>query len=114
MERWKRDFAIVWVGQFLSILSFNLVWPFFPLYIQEITGSTATESAVWASILISSSSLLMAICGPMWGVLSDRYGRKAMVVRSMISGSVTLTMMGFAQTLWQVWVLRALQGVMTG
>ncbi|NIV34672.1 MAG: MFS transporter, partial [Anaerolineae bacterium] len=51
---------------------------------------------------------------PIWGTLSDRYGRKLMVQRAMFGGAVTLAAMGFAQDVWQLAVLRAIQGMLTG
>ncbi len=114
MHGWKRDFSALWAGQFLSLFAFNLVWPFLPLYLQEVGEVTPTEAAIWASVLVSTSSLAMAVTQPIWGVLADRYGRKLMVQRSMLSGAIILTLTGLAQSITQIWVLRVAQGALTG
>jgi len=56
----------------------------------------------------------MAVFGPIWGMLSDRYGRKLMVMRAMFSGALLMGLVGFAQTVEHVLILRLLQGVFTG
>jgi len=49
-----------------------------------------------------------------WGMLSDRYGRKIMVTRAMFGGAVIICLMGFVQNVYQLTVLRAIQGMLTG
>ena len=56
----------------------------------------------------------MAIFAPIWGSVADRYGRKLMVQRAMFGGAVVLTAMGFVQNVWQLAILRAIQGMLTG
>jgi DHA1 family multidrug resistance protein-like MFS transporter len=56
----------------------------------------------------------MALIAPVWGMLSDRYGRKIMVTRAMFGGAVIICLMGFIQNVYQLTVLRAIQGMLTG
>jgi DHA1 family multidrug resistance protein-like MFS transporter len=51
---------------------------------------------------------------PLWGFLSDRYGRKIMMMRATVSAMIVLTLMGFAQTVQSVALLRLVQGFFTG
>ncbi|MCK9910649.1 MFS transporter, partial [Microbacteriaceae bacterium K1510] len=51
---------------------------------------------------------------PLWGSLADRKGRKLMVLRSTLAISLFTCMMGFAQAVWQLLVIRMLQGVFSG
>jgi DHA1 family multidrug resistance protein-like MFS transporter len=46
--------------------------------------------------------------------LSDRYGRKVMVVRAMLGGAVVVSLMGFVSNVWQLVILRAVQGTLSG
>ncbi|MEI6502543.1 MAG: MFS transporter, partial [Armatimonadota bacterium] len=50
----------------------------------------------------------------MWGVLADRYGRKLMVMRSMLGGVLVLGLMAYVQNVYQLLGLRILQGILTG
>jgi MFS family permease len=56
----------------------------------------------------------MAIASPLWGILGDRYGRKPMLLRSMLGGAITVGLIFFAQNPAQLVVLRLLQGATSG
>jgi MFS family permease len=56
----------------------------------------------------------MAIASPIWGVLGDRFGRKPMLIRSMVGGAVFVGLMFLAQTPTQLVILRFLQGATSG
>jgi MFS family permease len=56
----------------------------------------------------------MAIASPLWGLLGDRWGRKPMLVRSMVGGAITVGLMAFVQNPEQLVILRFLQGATSG
>jgi DHA1 family multidrug resistance protein-like MFS transporter len=56
----------------------------------------------------------MAVISPVWGVLADRHGRKIMVVRAALSAAVIIGLMGLVTSVWQLLLLRVLQGMLTG
>jgi DHA1 family multidrug resistance protein-like MFS transporter len=56
----------------------------------------------------------MAIASPIWGVLGDRYGRKPMLIRSMVGGALTVGLIYFAQSPTELLILRFLQGATSG
>ncbi len=56
----------------------------------------------------------MTIASPIWGVLGDRFGRKPMLIRSMVGGAIFVGLMFLAQTPTQLVVLRFLQGATSG
>jgi MFS family permease len=56
----------------------------------------------------------MAIASPIWGVLGDRYGRKPMLIRSMLGGAITVGLIFFAQNPAQLVILRLAQGATSG
>lgn len=69
---------------------------------------------LWVAASASSSGLSMAIASPIWGILGDRYGRKPMLLRSMLGGAITVGLIFFAQNPAQLVVLRLLQGATSG
>ena len=114
MEVWRRNLYIIWVSQLIAISGFSIVFPFLPYYIQELGVTELREVELWSGVLMATQAITMAIFAPIWGTLSDRYGRKLMVQRAMFGGAVTLAAMGFVQDVWQLAVLRAIQGMLTG
>jgi DHA1 family multidrug resistance protein-like MFS transporter len=114
VEAWRRNLYIIWVSQLVAISGFSIVFPFLPYYVQELGVTQLHEVELWSGVLFATQAVTMAIFAPIWGVLSDRYGRKLMVQRAMFGGAVVLAAMGFVQNVWQLAVLRAIQGMLTG
>jgi MFS family permease len=56
----------------------------------------------------------MAIASPIWGIFGDKYGRKPMLIRSMVGGALTVGLIYFAQTPTELFILRFLQGATSG
>lgn len=114
MAPWKKTFYSAFFAQMLSIMGFSFAMPFLPFYIRELGVHSESELRMWAGIATAAPGITLAIFQPLWGVLSDRYGRKVMVIRSMFGGAIVLVLMAFVQNVGQLVVCRLLQGVVTG
>jgi MFS transporter, DHA1 family, multidrug resistance protein len=114
LELWERTAWIAAVTQFFTLIGFGLGLPFLPMYVQVLGVSERPQVALWSGVLSGSAALSMAVLAPVWGVLADRYGRKPMLVRSMLGGAVTVGLMGFVADVWQLEILRVVQGAVTG
>ncbi len=114
MPNWKITLAAAWVAQFLCIVGFSAVGPFYPFYIRTLGVTDVNQVTLWAGILASTGAVSMALMSPIWGVLADRRGRKIMVVRATFGGALVLGAMAFVQSVQQLFVLRLLQGMLTG
>lgn len=113
MEPWKRDLYILWVCSFVLQLGFSLIMPFLPLYLEELNvHGSAVE--LWSGVIFSANFVMMAIFAPIWGSLSDRVGRKPMMLRSAFGMGLVVWLMGLVQSAPQLLGLRLLQGVASG
>ncbi|MCF7838597.1 MAG: MFS transporter [Candidatus Marinimicrobia bacterium] len=114
MNTWKRTFVSAFVAQVLSIVGFSFALPFLPFFIGELgVGDTASQ-AWWAGVTLAATGLTLALFAPLWGYLADRFGRKAMVIRSMFCGTLVLVLMSYSRTIGHLFILRLLQGALTG
>ncbi|HCL28184.1 MAG TPA: MFS transporter [Candidatus Latescibacteria bacterium] len=111
---WRRNFYALWVAEVVAIIGFHAVQPFLPYYIQEFDVADLGEALIWAGRMGTAAGLAMAISAPIWGSLADRYGRKPMVVRSMIGGGISVILMAYVTTVEQLLVTRVLQGALAG
>jgi MFS transporter, DHA1 family, multidrug resistance protein len=111
---WRPTLFVMFVAQLLSIVGFAFVLPFIPFYIREIGVTDEKLVPVWAGILGAAASLTMTIFSPIWGWLSDRYGRKLMVERAMFAGAVTTMAMGMVGNVYQLLILLLVSGAFTG
>ena len=111
---WKRTVYIIFFAQMISMIGFSSVFPFLPLYIKTLGTKTAISAEFYAGLAISGQAFTMMIASPIWGFLADQWGRKAMVVRSMLGGGIVLWLMAFARSAEELVLLRMLQGVISG
>ncbi len=114
LERWQKTLLIVFLAQLFSAVGFSTIFPFLPLYIEELGSVTGASVEVLSGLVISSQAFTMMLAAPFWGALADRHGRKLMVVRATLGGSVVLGLMAFVHSSEELIILRAVQGLVTG
>jgi len=114
MIDWRKNLFMLWICQVLSLMGFSFALPFTPLYIREMGITDPEVLRLWSGLLMAGSGVPMAIMMPIWGFLSDRWGRKPMTLRANLGGAVVLFAMGLVRTPELLLVLRMVQGVFTG
>jgi DHA1 family multidrug resistance protein-like MFS transporter len=115
MTEWKRNLWVVWLSQFMSIMSFAFAIPFVPFYMQEELGITDPGAVkFWVAVFAAAAPLTLALFSPLWGMLADRFGRRPMLLRAYLGGAVVLSLMGSVHSVEALVLLRLLQGVFTG
>jgi MFS transporter, DHA1 family, multidrug resistance protein len=110
----RLSFGVLLVSQLLATTAFMFVVPFMPLYVQQLGVEDPESAAAWAGFINGASGATMAIVAPLWGKLSDRLGRKLMLLRATLAAAVVVGSMGFVSGPWQLLGLRLLQGTLTG
>ncbi|MBU7004813.1 MAG: MFS transporter [Theionarchaea archaeon] len=101
--------------QFVSTLSLTFINAFITLFIfYDIGVGSLSQAAVWSGLSTFVAGSCLAIASPFWGYMTDRYGAKWMMVRVLITHSVTTALLSFAGSVEMVVVLRALRGFMGG
>jgi DHA1 family multidrug resistance protein-like MFS transporter len=88
--------------------------PFLPLFIAQLGVTDVGDVAVWTGLSLGITPGLTALLAPLWGRLADRYGKKIMVERSLVSFVVLMTAMAFVTRAWHVLLIRVVQGVFAG
>lgn len=111
---WRRNQLVVVIVTFVGFTGSTLVMPFLALYIQQLGVTDTGEVALWTGLTLGSTPAITALCAPFWGRVADRYGNKILVQRSLLSFVIVMAAMGYAQSAWQLFVLRALQGLVAG
>src|SRR4051794_35669551 len=98
----------------MGYTGFTLVMPFLPLFIGQLGVSDVGAVAMWTGLSLGITPGLTALLAPAWGRLGDRFGRKIMVERSLVSFVVLFAAMAFVRRPWQVLAVRAAQGLFAG
>ena len=99
----------IFLTVFVDLIGFGIVVPLLPFY-----GEHFHASPEIVTLLMASYSFTQFIFAPFWGRLSDRYGRKPILVISLAGISASYLWIGFATALWELIAARAFAGVMAG
>ncbi|HTM25395.1 MAG TPA: MFS transporter [Vicinamibacterales bacterium] len=106
-------FAVT-AASFIGFMGFTLVMPFLPLYFNLLGVSDLGRVAMWSGLSLGVTPALTALLAPFWGRLADRFGRKIMVERSLVSFVVFMAATAFVTRPWHVFALRAILGLFAG
>lgn len=115
LDRWKINLAVLWIGNFLVMAGMTMITPFLSLYLQQDLGVVGEHAiGVWAGLIFAANFVTSFFFQPLWGKLSDRYGRKVMLLRSGFGMSIVMVLMGFAATPLHLLLLRMANGIISG
>ncbi len=107
----RSPLIVIFTTVFIDLVGFGIVIPVLPFY-AEGTVFNATPRTV--GFLFASYSIMQLIAAPILGRLSDRYGRRPVLLISIIGTGIGFLILGFATTLWMLFVGRILDGITGG
>ena len=99
---------MLFVTMFIVMVGFGIIFPIIP-FISINMGANPFE----IGLLMASYSLMQFIFSPFWGSLSDRIGRKPVILIGLSGVAITLTIFGFATQLWMLFAARILGGILS-
>ncbi len=101
--------AILFLIVFVDLVGFGLLIPLLPFYVQRVGAGPEL-----ITVVLGLYSLAQFVSGPIWGRLSDRFGRKPILVLTSAGLAVSYVMLGYADTLVSLIVARVFGGLMGG
>lgn len=107
----NRALAFIFITVLIDAIGFGVVIPVFPDLIVKLTGRNlahAAEVSGWIAFLYASVQFLM---GPVIGGLSDRFGRRPVLLASLAAFSLDYVVMAYAPTLWWLVAARVVAGI---
>ncbi len=110
---WKRNLYVLWLGVFFCSTAYSMVIPFMSLFIAHDLGVTE-HLTLWSGIAFGITFLAGALISPYWGSLSDKYGRKPMLLRSGFALSAVYLLYFFVKDPYQLIAVRILSGLLAG
>jgi len=115
LHPWQRTLYTVVASQIAVLIGFGIATPFLPFFIQELGVTNFKDVAFWTGFINSVPPLAQAAAAPVWGMLADRYGRKPMLIRSLLGGGVMFLVIAFfARTVPQLAIMRTIQMMLAG
>lgn len=99
---------LLFLVMFLVMVGFGIIIPVLPFYAEEI-GATPTE----LGLLMAVYSLMQLLFAPMWGRISDRIGRKPVMILGIAGLAVSFFMMAGSTDLWMLFAARIIGGFLS-
>lgn len=107
----RSPLLVIFITVFIDLVGFGIVIPVLPFY-AEGTKFGATPREV--GLLFASYSIMQLIFAPVLGRLSDKYGRRPVLLVSILGTSLGFLILGFATTLWMLFAGRIIDGISGG
>lgn len=96
---------------FLDVLAFGIAIPVLPEIIRQMTEGSADLAARWTGLLMAGFAFMQFVFAPILGALSDRFGRRTILLASAFGAALDHLVVVFAPTVWWLLVGRMLCGV---
>lgn len=111
MHPQKNAFWFIVITVFLDTIGFGLLIPVGPRLIMYLTGWTEQQAAPYVGLLMATYAVLQFICSPVLGALSDRFGRRPVLLVALLGSGIDYIAMALSPTLWLFFLTRALNGM---
>ena len=104
----RRAMILLFLTMFIIMVGFGVIMPILPFYAESM-GATATH----LGLLFASYSIVQFFFSPFWGRMSDRVGRKPMILLGLVGFGISFFLFGLADSLWMLFAARTLGGVLS-
>jgi DHA1 family tetracycline resistance protein-like MFS transporter len=101
----------IFISVMLDSMGIGLIMPVMPDLIQEVEGQGIGGAAVWGGILATIFAAMQFLFGPTLGSLSDRYGRRPILIISLVIMAFNYVLMALAFTIWLLIIARVIGGI---
>ncbi len=105
---WNRKTITLFFTLVVVMMGFGIIIPILPFYVESL-GASGQD----LGILMAIFSFAQFIFAPIWGGLSDRYGRKPILMVGVIGNALTQVLFGLSNTIWMMFAARALSGILS-
>lgn len=104
--------GFIFVTLLIDVIGFGIIIPVLPKLIMHLTGETLSHASQIGGWLMFAYALMQFLCAPVLGGLSDRYGRRPILLFSLFGFGIDYVFQAFAPTIGWLFVGRLLAGVM--
>lgn len=95
---------------FLDAMGIGLIFPVMPALLTEVTGSSLGGAALWGGLISTAFAVMQFLCGPLVGNLSDRFGRRPVLLASLAVMALDYVVMALAHSVWLLLLGRVVAG----
>ncbi|GAB4074891.1 multidrug efflux MFS transporter [Barrientosiimonas marina] len=104
----------MWVANFFVGGSLTMVLPFMSLYIEEFGNFSEAYVQNWSGLVFGVTFGTAFLFSPIWGRIGDKFGRRKILILSALGMGLSVLLMGYADSVWELFFLRMFMGIFTG
>ncbi|MBV9600807.1 MAG: TCR/Tet family MFS transporter [Chloroflexi bacterium] len=110
MRQQRASVVFVLITLFIDVLGIGLVIPILPRLVQSLLGGAVVEASFVYGLLVSLYAIMQFFCAPILGGLSDRFGRRPVILLALIGLGCDYLLLSFAPTIWWLVLGRIIAG----
>ena len=103
--------AFIFITALINSIGWGIILPVMPQLFMEVSGEDISAAAQYSGWLVFSFAIMQFIFAPILGNLSDAYGRKKILLGSLVVLCINYLIMGFAQSLLLLFIGRLISGI---
>lgn len=107
----KHAFAFVWVTVLLDMVGLGLIMPVLPSILQQLTGADIAHASIYGGWLFFAYAAMQFFCAPVIGGLSDRFGRRPVLLLAVLGLGVDYALTALSPTIVWLFVGRIIAGI---
>jgi DHA1 family tetracycline resistance protein-like MFS transporter len=107
----KAALRFIFITLLLDVIGLSIVGPVFPRLIEQLIGGNISQASQWSGLLLFSYAFMQFICAPIVGNLSDKYGRRPVLLLSLFGFGIDYIFLWLAPTIWWLFLGRIIAGM---
>lgn len=111
MKRQKAALGFILITVLIDVIGLGIIIPVMPALITELTGESISSASRYAGWLMFVYAFMQFVFAPVLGGLSDRFGRRSVLLISVFGLGVDYLIIGFAPNLWWLFAARLIAGI---
>ena len=110
MKNHKAAVGFIFITLLLDVIGLGIIIPVIPSLIQELTGEGLSAASRYGGWLIASYAIIQFLCAPVVGSLSDKYGRRPILLLSLLGFGIDYLVLAFAPSIGWLFLARIIAG----
>jgi DHA1 family tetracycline resistance protein-like MFS transporter len=107
----KAAMRFIFITLLIDVTGLGLIIPVLPRLIEQLTGGTISQASQWGGWLTFAYAIMQFFCAPIIGGLSDKYGRRPVLLLSLFGFGIDYLFLAFAPTIWWLFLGRVIAGI---
>lgn len=109
--RRRAALGFIFVTAIMDVLSLGVMIPVLPNLVKSFGGGDTANAADWNVLFATTWGVMQFFCSPILGLMSDRFGRRPVILTSIFGLGIDFLFMAFAPSLWWLFLGRVINGM---